>query len=124
MLAMPRKKPGMSREAFIDRYENGHALLPEKYIVKNGRCLFAMYRRSYPIPGGRTTHLANNETPLETGIDVMTEISFWTKADYRTFQDICSDPKIGAIITEDEEHLVDRRALMMFLVETHTSVEL
>jgi hypothetical protein len=123
MLAMPRKKPGMSREAFIDYYENHHALLPQKYLVRNGRCLFAAYRRSYPLPRNPSQPAAADRPLTDTGLDVMTEISFWTEADYRTFQDICSDPKIASILAEDEERLVDRSALMMFLAQSHISAE-
>ncbi|MDE8650994.1 EthD domain-containing protein [Novosphingobium album (ex Liu et al. 2023)] len=42
-----KRKPGMTFEAFREHYENGHALLGEKYFGH----LFVSYRRNY-IPSG------------------------------------------------------------------------
>jgi hypothetical protein len=121
MMAMPRKIAGMSRDAFIDRYENGHAELGIKLLKRNGQYISASYRRSYPAPGSWLQLEAANDSVADEDIDVLTEISFWTKADYQAFQGLCGDPKNAAILTEDEKQLFDRSVMMMFLVEPRVS---
>jgi len=117
MMAMPAKMAGMSRAAFIDRYENGHAELGVKLLRKNGQYISASYRRSYPVPGSWLQLESADGAAVREDIDVLTEISFWTKADYQTFQELCGDPKNVAILTEDEKQLFNRDVMMMFLVE-------
>ena len=74
-----------------------------------------------PVPGSWFQLEAANDAAANEDIDVLTEISFWTKADYQTFQQLCSDPKNASILTEDEKQLFNRNVMMMFLVEPHTS---
>ena len=123
MICIMRKKPGMSRDAFIDYYENGHSKLALKLLVKGGEPLFAEYSRTYPTPGGQfdLAHVKGPAAKLD--FDVMTKINFWADADYQEFSRQCTDPKIGAALTKDEENLFDRDSIRMFMVEERTTSE-
>lgn len=121
MMCVLKKKPGMSRAAFITYYETGHAPLALNLLVQNGHPLFAHYRRSFPAVGGELTPGdASNALP-EIGFDAMTEISFWTEADYRQFQHLCSQQEIGSALATDEENLFDRNSITMFLADERNS---
>lgn len=117
MVCLLKKKPGMSRAAFITYYETGHALLALKLLAKNGHPLFAQYRRSFPVVGGQFALGDASSALPEIGFDAMTEIWFWTQADYRQFQDLCSQNEIGSALGADEENLFDRNSIMMLLTD-------
>ena len=121
MMCVLKKKPGMSRAAFITYYETGHALLALKLLVQNGHPLFATLRRSFPAVGGELALSdASNASP-EIGFDGMTEISFWTEANYRQFQHLCSQKEIGSALAINEENLFDRSSIIMFLTDVRSS---
>ena len=121
LIAMPKRKPGMSREAFIDRYESGHAVLGARTVVRGGYCLFGRYRRNYPLADAQRSSDSSGRDVPGTDIDVMAEFGFWTDADYQKFQEICSRPDIAPMLTKDEEQTFDRSDMMMFLAEPYAS---
>lgn len=112
MVLMMRRKPGLSREAFIEHYETRHVPLAVKHLPT-----IAGYRRSYMIPGSTfdAGHIA--DAPPLPDIDVMTEMWFRTKADHDAVGATMADPKIGALFAEDEEKLLDRANIQMFMVD-------
>ena len=117
ILCMLKKKPGMSFEDFRDYYENNHAPLCEKLIP-----FFTNYRRNFitPVQDYTTGHL-ENALPAERDFDVVTELTFKDRAQYQQLVDALSDPKIGDIITKDEENLFDRSAMTIYIVDEHVS---
>ena len=109
-----KKKPMMTREAFIDYYERNHVALALKLLVDNGHCVYADYRRNFPIPDGLSKTNHENSPASDIDFDVMTEMWFWTAADHQIFHDLIADPKIGAAFAADERNLFDRSALSIF----------
>jgi hypothetical protein len=118
-IALLRAKPGMSRDAFIAYYENNHAVLAMRLLAKNGKCIFAEYSRTYPLPGGGFDLSHVEHAPAAIDFDVLREFWFWTKEDYELFLKQCADPKIGSALTADEENFFDRRKARIFLTEEH-----
>lgn len=112
MICMLKRRPGMSREAFIDYYETRHAPLAAKHLR-----MIARYHRSYMIPGSGfdAGHIAE-VAPLPE-VDVMTEMWFRNMADYEELGRSMADPDIGAMFREDEAKLFDRSFIQMFLVD-------
>jgi hypothetical protein len=95
-----KRKPGMSFEEFRDRYENGHALLGEKYFGH----LFASYRRNY-IPSGMRF---SDGATVENAYDCLTELVFRDPDGYLELKRIASDPEVHRVLLADEDLFLDR----------------
>jgi uncharacterized protein (TIGR02118 family) len=98
LILLFRRKPGMSREAFIDYYENVHAPLSIEKIPG-----IALYRRSYVEPGAAPF----GHPTTEPGFDVVTEIGFDRLEDYEAAVDAFTSPELGALFYADMQQLFD-----------------
>lgn len=107
-----KRKPGMTRAEFIERYENGHARLGEKHVPNAVR-----YVRRYfqPIP-----ELFTGDS-VEPDHDVITELWFEDQQGYAEAMRHLALPEVVAEIIADEEELFDRPAHRVFLVDEHES---
>lgn len=112
-----KKKPGMSREAFIKYYESMHAELALRILIRNGKPLFAAYKRNYPIPGGRfdMPHVGGAVPSFD--YDCVSEFWYWTQEDYQCLLDLCAERGIGAALELDEGQLFDRSAMCVLTVD-------
>jgi hypothetical protein len=108
MIFMLKRRPGMSREAFIERYENGHAQLGAKHVGDAAR-----YVRRYlePIP-----ELFTGEV-IEPDHDVITELWFDSQDQYERAMQRLAEPDAVAEIVADEEGLFDRSKHRVFMVD-------
>ena len=104
-----KRKPGLSREEFIQYYEEVHAPVAVKYFPT-----FKKYVRNYVIP-----------SPDAKGpdFDCITEIWF---EDVRAAMAVTEalgnyDTEIGRIFLQDEEKFMDRKSKISFLVEERVS---
>ena len=93
-----RRKPGMTREAFIARYENGHAVLCAKLIPG-----MTHYVRRYVSPAD--TVLYPGAEALD--FDVVTELWFESRADYEASMRSLDDPVAAQTLADDERELFD-----------------
>lgn len=108
-----RKKRGLSREAFIDYYENHHvprmtALVP----------LPAIYRRNYVVlddPLLAVDGRGGGEEDLP--FDCLTECVFDTREEAQRLVAAFSRPEILAIIAADEAHFIEPGCQKMYIVE-------
>jgi uncharacterized protein (TIGR02118 family) len=117
-----KRKPGLTLDQFKDHYENRHAPLAIKLIPQ-----IVEYSRNYIVPDAsyRPGHLANVNKEVAPDFDVMSEISFKSEEDYQKMVNTLNDPKSGQILAEDEERFVDRKAVVMYIVdEKRTAPEL
>jgi hypothetical protein len=112
-----KKKDGISREEFIDYYENHHRHLVRRLLTPIGE-----YRRTYPVYD--ELHGADGETPTDDhpGFDVITEIWFESEAAWDEFLEIISRPEVAAEIAEDELNFLDRSANRLLRVDEYISV--
>jgi uncharacterized protein (TIGR02118 family) len=98
LILLFRRKPGMSREAFIDYYETVHAPLSVEKIPG-----IALYRRSYVEPGAAPF----GHPTTEAGFDVVTEIGFERQEDYDAAVRAFTSPELGALFYADMQNLFD-----------------
>jgi len=103
LLAFIRAREDLSREAFIDHYENHHVPLVRRLLPMVGE-----YRRNYVdpdlTPGGNRT----------VDYDVVTELGFADQTALDTFWETIRRPEVIAAIREDEAHFLqsDRTRLV------------
>lgn len=112
VIAMLRKREGISREDFIRYYDENHAplilsLLPG--IVE--------YRRNFTVFDNAYV----NEGAAPFDFDVLTEIRFRDRAAYDAAMTVAADPAVAQRIADDEENFLDRSGTRMFVVEETSS---
>ena len=95
----------------VARYEQGHCVVALDVLKKGDHPVFADYRRTF----------ARDEGHSSPPFDVLTEAWFWTEDDYRHFLALHADPRIGAILAEDEAALFDRASITIFAADEHIS---
>ncbi|MCJ2188438.1 EthD domain-containing protein [Novosphingobium beihaiensis] len=106
-IALGKRKPGTSFEAFVEYYKTRHSKLGEKVMKRAGA---SRYIRHYVVPAVSGLH----EEAAESDFDVVTE--FW-------FPDMASFQECFAIaggemrdeFAEDEARFADRSAIRLFL---------
>lgn len=107
-----KKKPGMSRDAFIHHYENGHAKLGEKHVPNAVRYVRRYLEQLPELFTGDVKDLDH---------DVITEIWFADHEQYDIAMKHLARADVIAEIVWDEETLFDRSAHRVFLVDEHDS---
>jgi len=117
LMGLIRKKAGMTREAFIDRYENGHCPLALSVLTKDGMPTFAKYCRTYPVAAPRFAIASEKLSPSAPTIDAITEAWFWTEADFQHFLTQRADPHVAATIADDEAELFDPSSIAIYFVD-------
>ena len=110
------KRDDISREAFVDYYENTHAPLIRRLLPS-----ISEYRRNY-VHHGEAPH-AHGRTPAREhpGFDVVTEIWFEDESAWRSFVTEISKPEVAAQIAEDELNFLNRTANRLILVDEFRS---
>lgn len=108
-----KRRPDITLDEFIRRYETGHARLGERLL----RGSATHYARRFLRP------VAHPETgePLEGEYDVVLEIWYPDRAAYEATMARLSEPATMAEIAADEATLFDRAKNRFFLVEKHES---
>jgi hypothetical protein len=112
-----KRKKGMSREAFIDYYENHHAELCRRLLPRSH-----IYRRNYLVhndpmfaPDGR------GGAEAEMDFDVVTESVFGTREEAEALMNAFANPEIMKQIQADEANFVEPGHAKMYLVEVYQS---
>lgn len=116
LVALLKARAGMDRDAFIERYETGHAPLIERLLP-----LHSFYGRNYirPPAGARLDHAG-----APTWFDVLTMLRYDDAAQLAELGRRIAQEGIGAAIAEDERAFLDReRSLMMTMDEVETPRE-
>ncbi len=113
MVFLLKRRPGLTRDAFIAQYESGHAKLGEKHVPNAVR-----YVRRYLEP---VAELFTGET-IEPDHDVITELWFADRAQYDIAMRRLAEPDVVAEIVADEETIFDRSKHRVFVVDERDSV--
>lgn len=116
IIALISRKPGLSREEFIQHYEQHHARL----IAGRKHQWLLDYRRNYVVPASSFQKLDGADGQLPD-CDVITEASFATVEDYEAFSEASRDPAFGRQVVADEETFMDRSSIRFFRVDVYPS---
>lgn len=120
MVCFVRRHPSLSREEFIERYETVHAELAMKILTDDqGRCVFGEYRRSFPQPDTMTQFGEEGAPAWGYQFDGMTEIGFWTEADFYRFHECTQMESVSVPLSADELQTFDMQFTTMFIGEEH-----
>lgn len=108
------KRPGMSRDDFVEYYETRHVPLAVGLVAS-----FAKYERNF-VRHDLTRQLAVGPIGMFTDrFDVMTVLWFRDAAGQKALEADMADPNIGPRIAADEQNVFDRSAIQLFLVQEH-----
>lgn len=110
-LTLLKRKPGLSMEAFIERYETIHARIGERYLAAGA----VRYVRRYLHP------LPDEPSAADKPYDVAMEIWFEDRAAFERVFASLRLPGPAAEIAADEERMFDRAHNRLFLLEEHES---
>jgi hypothetical protein len=112
-IVLLKSKPGLTREQFINHYENNHVPLVRKLLPSIGR-----YVRNYlsrdSVSAGRQ-EVSAGAAP-EPYFDVITELWFENQPAYDRFIADLHDPATSRALQEDEERFLDRGIVQTFAV--------
>jgi hypothetical protein len=119
LLIFMKRKPGLSRQQFIDYYENNHIVLIARHFGE----FQTDYRRSYAedaAPFG-LTGVADSPESGKAGVDfdVLTEIWLKDRATMDAMFARNAQPDIAAEVAADEENFVDRASVRFHIVEEY-----
>ncbi len=106
------RKPGMSREAFIEHYETHHRKIGEKYLSG----FATKYQRRY-LQSAVFREQEGDATPF----DVLMEIWYPDQKALNGALAVLSTEEVQAEIVADEERLFDRELIRSFTVEEYES---
>ena len=109
VITLLKRRPGMSKAAFIAYYETSHRALGEQ--VLRGYATRYVRRFLFPTDGIETEH----------DPDVVMEIEFPDPVTRDACFAAMADPAIMAMIAADEEKLFDRARIKTFEVEERES---
>lgn len=105
-----KKKPGMSREEFINYYETKHSVLGRRLLGH----LWTKYVRNYPKS---LMEYQPEESSVDDSYDAITEIWLKDEAALEEMGRIINLPENNKIILEDEENFQDRTKTRLLVVE-------
>jgi hypothetical protein len=117
VVALLKRKEGMSRQEFIDYYQSAHAKIGEKYLTGNAVKYIRRFFSPLPHP---------LEHPLETtsddsDYDAIMEMWFEDQAQWEATMKIFAEPAVANLIIEDEKQLFQRDRIRMYCVEEYES---
>lgn len=107
-IALLKRRPDLTREAFIDYYEKQHAPLIRRLLPG-----IVDYRRNYVELEG--AFLFPGATPID--FDVITEIWLADRESYDRFTAAAAQEDIARQIAQDEENFLNRAATRMMVVD-------
>lgn len=113
VLTFLKRRADLSAEEFMDRYENGHAKLGEKYLRGNA----VRYIRRYLNP---MTHELSEEGHASE-YDAIMEMWFEDKAQFDRMMEILAQPDVVNEVVEHGHTLFDRSLLFMYHVDEKES---
>jgi hypothetical protein len=116
LVSLIAKKPGITREQFIDHYEKNHSPMSIRLMPQ-----IAKYVRNYPTVT-ENLHYAGMKHVPTVPYDCITEHWFKDRAAYDDMMNqFRTNPEKYRAFEEDEERFLDKTKMVMFLVEEHES---
>jgi len=113
ILALLKRRPGMSMKEFVDYYESTHSKIGEKYL----RGIAVKYIRRYLQP---LSHPLTGEG-AEPEYDAVMEMWFKDREGWNSAMAVFTAPDVASLVVNDEKQLFDRARIQMFTVEERES---
>ena len=115
MVTLIHRKTGMSRQEFIDYYENHHVPLVSSLFPQIVKCV-----RNYPSTDN--FHYVGSSSSPAVPFDAVTEHWFADQASYdEMMAQFANDPEKFRRLSEDEDKFCDKERMVMFMVEEHST---
>lgn len=111
-VALLKKKAGMAYDAFVKRYEEGHAPLVDEIMP-----FYTRYQRNFIIPGSLVALDHITEPPPPPDFDVITALWYEDQSKLDALGHALSATDAGAQLAADEEYLFDRTKMAMFAAD-------
>lgn len=112
IVALLKRRPGMSMEEFKDYYENIHRPIGTKPL--KGKAISHHRRYLTPIPG------PDGQAP-ESDYDVIMEVWYEDRAQFEASMQLWLDPEVQKWEAESAVKFLDRTENHMFFVEEHVT---
>jgi hypothetical protein len=109
VLAIVKRRPGMTMEEFIAHYESTHSKISEPYLRGNAVKYIRRYLRPMPHP---LTGEVN-----ESEYDAIMELWFEDRDHWNSAKAAFAAPGVVDLVNEDEKRLFDRDRTCMFTIE-------
>jgi hypothetical protein len=103
-----RKRPELTREEFIDYYDNHHVPFVHSLLPQGA----AIHRRNFVVPGDGVV----------PDCDVISEVFYENRETADAAMRALADPRIRKLVEEDEERFLVRGSIRRYLVEVHETV--
>jgi hypothetical protein len=116
LIALLKRKPGLTREQFIHHYETSHVPI----IMKHFGPFVVDYSRTYlnyDHPGSFVGGYEGGGKSSEAPFDVVTTLVFAKPADLDAMYVVAARPEVAGEIAEDEEKFLDRSANQIIISE-------
>lgn len=110
LIALIKRKPGLSREAFVDYYENRHV----PFVSAKAKEFIVDYCRNYVCPSDAEEDTGGR---LFDEYDVITEVWLQDRAALDGLMDLIANSSWSAELEADENKFVDRPSMRMFVTE-------
>lgn len=108
IIALVSARPGMKRDDFIRRYEEGHVPLVLRHFP-----MLSLYKRNYVLPAQPAG------VAVLPDFDAQTELGFQTPADLEAFRQKMQ--AVAVEIAQDEEQFLDRSRTRLTFVDERIS---
>lgn len=114
-----KKNPALSREEFMDYYDNKHIKLLHSILTKGA----AVHRRNFVIPNVEDIAAGINvDSRPESDYDVISEVFYEDRETAESVMKDFEDPEIRRIVQEDEAKFLVPEAIKRYIVEVHETV--
>ena len=113
-----KKRAGMTRQQFIDYYEQNHTALVLR-TVPNA----PLYRRNFIVDGAEVGGIQGSGTG-DAGFDCMTEIGFHSREECEAHIAAYLDPANHPLIAADEAKFIAPDGLRFYIMEVHQTSDL
>ncbi len=113
ILIFAKRKPGLTREQFIDRYENVHIPLTVKLVEEGKIPPLISYKRNF----------IDHDHPLNIGsvpYDVVTEACYADRAGFENNRSGLTDPEVAELVGRDMSELLDLTDVQYIVVDEFT----
>ena len=119
IIMLIKKRPDLTREEFMDYYDNVHVPLMHKILSRGA----AIHRRNFVIPNVADIGAADNiDASTEHDYDVICEVFYEDRETAESVMRDFEDPEIRRLCEEDEAKFQLRGSIKRYIVDVHETV--